>query len=129
VTGVQIVGNLFEIFFKAFVQYNCEYDHTLHRFQCPCDGRSFGGMPGMNYFVGDNDPYYSMHPIDYEGFPVINDELRYAKCLFEVVNSTSTNYPNSYVFGRTFLSKFNAAFEIDRTGGEGNLSMKISLHK
>lgn len=47
VRGMQIVDKLFSIFFRAFIQFNCGYDHNKNRFQCPCDGRSFGGMPEM----------------------------------------------------------------------------------
>jgi len=49
--------------------------------------------------------------------------------MFEVLNETSTNYPDSYVIGRTFMTKYNVAFEIDRTGGAGYLDWKISLKK
>jgi hypothetical protein len=85
-------------------------------------------MPALRFFIGKDFPYYPMNPIDYEGFPTIVGDLRYSKCTFEVLNSTSTSYPNSYVFGRTFLTKFNAAFQIDRTR-PGQLSLKVSLQK
>lgn len=127
--GIQIADRLYEIFRDAFIQYNCHPDTSTHRYMCPCDGRSFGGMPALNLQIGTKDSHYAMAPIDYEGFPQIVPELRYAKCMFEVLNSTSTNYPDGYVLGRTFMTKYNVAFYIDRSGGEANLSWKVSVKK
>lgn len=84
----------------------------------------------MRWFIGATDPFYQMDPIDYEGFPEIVDNLRYAKCIFEVVKFKKfTNYNDAYVLGRTFMTKYNVAFEIDRTGGEGYLDWKVSVKK
>ena len=83
-------------------------------------------MPAMHFFIGKNDPYYPMDPIDYEAFPKIIGDLRYSKCTFQVLNNTSTSYENTYVFGRTFMTKFNTAFKIDRSR-PNNLFFQVSI--
>lgn len=85
-------------------------------------------MPGLEFFIGTKNPYYPFGPIDYEAFPIINKELRYAKCYLEVFHGKHTSFADSYVFGRNFFAKFNAVWWIDRTN-KGELFQKLGVVK